>query len=141
MRSCNKVVEYACSTSNEGFYCAADGIDWDECVVCTITDASFANETEVVNQVTEGYRSQQGHIICLAPGDVINAAVTTIHPIAWSSTVIRRVCRSTLQAETMSLSKGVESGTRLRAAIVDMRGQLDIGNWEESASEKWNIFG
>ena len=74
----------------------------------------------------------------LGTGDVVNASVTIIHPIAWSSTVIRRMFRSTLQAETMSLSKGVESGTRLRAAIVDMKGQLDICNWEESVSIQQN---
>ena len=39
------------------------------------------------------------------------------------------------------MSKGVESGTRLRAAIVDMRGRLDIGNWEESASGKVGHIG
>ena len=29
--------------------------------------------------------------------------------------------------------KGTESGTRIRAALVDARGLLDISNWEESA--------
>ena len=30
--------------------------------------------------------------------------------------------------------RGTEAGTRLRAAIVDIKGQLDVRNWEESAS-------
>ena len=33
------------------------------------------------------------------------------------------------------MTKAVEAGTRKRAAIVDMKGQLDIRNWEESASQ------
>ena len=33
------------------------------------------------------------------------------------------------------MTKAVEAGTRIRAAIVDMKGQLDIRNWEESASQ------
>ena len=44
------------------------------------------------------------------------------------------VCRSTLQAETMSLTKGIESATRLRAAIIDMKGTLDWKDWENSAA-------
>ena len=57
-----------------------------------------------------------------------------IHPISWSSTVIKRVCRSTLMAETFGLIRATEAGIRLRAAIVDMKGKLDMRNWEESAS-------
>tara|TARA_B110000261_G_scaffold134049_1_gene151081 strand:+ start:157 stop:645 length:489 start_codon:yes stop_codon:yes gene_type:complete len=38
-------------------------------------------------------------------------------------------------AETFAMTKAVEAGTRIRAAIVDMKGQLDIRNWEESASQ------
>ena len=36
-------------------------------------------------------------------------------------------------AETMAMIKGTEAGARIRAAIVDMRGQLDFSKWEESA--------
>jgi hypothetical protein len=104
-------------------------------LVCTTTDASFGNEFEEVSEVNEAGRRQQGHVNCLAPADVVNSAVVTIHPISWSSTV-RRVCRATLQAETISLTKGVEAGTRLRAAIVDMKSKLNIKNWEEDASSQ-----
>ena len=107
-------------------------------MLCTIADASFLNEHEVVSGDLEPGRSQQGYIICLAPADMVNLQVATIHPISWSSTVIKRVCRSTLQAETMSLTKGIEAGLRLRAAIVDMKGKLDIRNWEESSSSSYD---
>jgi hypothetical protein len=136
LRTANKVLEFALGTSEEGLYFKAEGIEWDEAVICTVTDASFANEVEIVNDLEEPGRSQQGYIICLAPADILNRMTAVVHPIAWSSTVIKRVCRATLQAETMSLCKGVEAGTRLRAAIVDMKGQLDIKDWEESASGK-----
>ena len=59
-----------------------------------------------------------------------------IHPISWSSTHIKRVCRATLMAETFAMIKGTEAGTRIRAAIVDMRGRLDMRNWEESAARE-----
>ncbi len=37
-------------------------------------------------------------------------------------------------AETFAMLKGTEAGTRLRAAIVDMKGLLDMKNWEETAA-------
>ena len=55
-------------------------------------------------------------------------------PLNWSSTGIRRVCNSTVMAEAYTLSNAVEHGLRTRAAIVDMRGQLYIRQWEETAS-------
>ena len=67
----------------------------------------------------------------MAPADVVNLDVATIHPIAWSSTTIRRVCRAILQAETMALTKGVEAGVRLRAAVVDMSGKFNFKDWEQ----------
>ena len=135
LRQANKVLELALKTSEEGLYFSSD-FNWDDCVVASITDASFGNEEEVVKGDNEAGRSQQGHILCLAPADVVNLDVATVHPIAWSSTVIRRVCRATLQAETMALTKGVEAGARLRAAIVDMRGRLNLKDWEQSSSSQ-----
>ena len=67
-------------------------------IVCTITDASFANEKVVALNEIEGSRSQQGYIVVLAPADMMNRAEAVVHPITWSSTVIKRVCRSTLMA-------------------------------------------
>ena len=84
---------------------------------------------------TEGSRSQQGYIVVLAPADMMNRSEAVVHPITWSSTVIKRVCRSTLMAETFALTRGTEAGVNLRASIVDMIGQLDRSNWEESACE------
>ena len=36
----------------------------------------------------------------------------------------------------MALTKGVEAGARLRAAIVDMRGRLNLKDWEQSSSSQ-----
>ena len=38
-------------------------------------------------------------------------------------------------AEKFAMTTAVEAGTSIRAAIMDMKGQLDIRNWEESASQ------
>jgi hypothetical protein len=37
-------------------------------------------------------------------------------------------------AEAFAMIRGTEAGTRIRAAIVDMKGKLDMRNWEATAS-------
>ena len=82
--------------------------------------------------------SQQGAITALAPAEIVVAEETSIHLISWTSTIIKRTCRATLQAESYSLTTGVERGSRLRAAIVDARGLLTPKRWEETAQA--NMF-
>ena len=70
-----------------------------------------------------------------APPDTVNAEEVVLHPICWRSTVIPRVCKSTLMAETFSLGDAVDRGSRIRAPIVDMKGKLIPTDWENSASQ------
>ena len=53
-----------------------------------------------------------------------------VHLIGYSSTIIGRVCRSSLQAETYALSDGVEESMRLRAALADAHGVFLRTDWE-----------
>ena len=53
-----------------------------------------------------------------------------VHLIGYSSTIIGRVCRSTLQAETYALTDGVEESMRLRAALADAHGVFLRTDWE-----------
>ena len=87
LKECNKVLDYALSTSDQGLHFTADGIDWDNIVVCTITDASFCNETIYEDGQKLDGRSQQGFVLCIAPAGIANMTEAPIHPIAWSSTV------------------------------------------------------
>ena len=128
VKEANKLPNFALEHPDKGIYFAPTEIDWNDMIVCTITDASFANEKVVVSDNVEGSRSQQGYIIALAPADMMNRAEAIIHPISWSSTLIKRVCRSTLMAETFAMIRGSEAGVRLRAAVVDMKGRLDRNN-------------
>ena len=126
-------MEYATSTSTRGIYFSPD-FCWDDAVVVTICDASFCQEQEQIDGVTQNFESQQACITALALGNALNAEKMLIHPLSWSSTRIRRVCRSTLMAEAYALSNAFEHGLRTRATIVDMRGHLNIRQWEETAS-------
>ena len=56
------------------------------------------------------------------------------HVLSYSSTKIKRVCRSTMQAETYQLQLTVEQGDCIRACIADLNGVLDRRNWEASAA-------
>ena len=57
-----------------------------------------------------------------------------VHLIGYLSTIIGRVCRSTLQAETYALSAGVEESMRLRAALADAHGVFLRTGWEYHAA-------
>jgi hypothetical protein len=134
MKEANAILDYALESSTQGVYFASSCFAWDDMVMCSIGDASFGNDKVLVNGEYEDGRSQQGYVIALAPPSALNDEVSTIHPISWSSTTINRACRSTLMAETFAMTKGTEAGARLRAAVVDAMGLLDIRNWEESAA-------
>ena len=100
----------------------------------TISDASFCQEQGQLDGINQNFESQQACITALAHGNALNAEKMLIDPLSWSSTRIRRVCRSTLMAEAYALSNAVEHGLRPRATIVDMTGHLNIRQWEETNS-------
>ena len=101
----------------------------------SMTLHSAMRRLSLMDGIEEPGRSQQGYLVCLAPAGILNLDEAIIHPISWSSTHIKRVCRATLMAETFAMIKGTEAGTRIRAAIVDMKGKLNIRDWENSAAE------
>ena len=107
-------------------------LSWDNLAVLTITDASFAGE--------DGHKSQQGRVVHFvidhdgAKNDHCNTYRALI--VAFSSTTIRRVCRSTLQAETYSLQNGLESGDKLRAVLAELNGCIrSKKSWKADSRE------
>ena len=98
-----------------------------------VTQVSVKNRISLM-EVTQNFKSQQACITALTHGNALNAAKMLIHPLSWSSTRTRRVCQRTMMAEAYALSNAVEHGLRTRAAIVDLRGQLNLRQWEETAS-------
>ena len=101
---------------------------WDDAVVVTISDASFCQE----QGVTQNFKSQQACITALALGNALNAEKMLAHsPVELEFDENQK---SPSQAEGYALSNAVEHGLRARATIVDMRGQLNVRQWEEKAS-------
>ena len=89
------------------------------------------------NKLTESLESSNDSkffLTALAPGNALNAEKMIIHPSSWSSTRVTRVCRSALMTDVYALCNVVEHCLRTRVIIVDMRRQLNIRQWEETAS-------
>jgi hypothetical protein len=136
LKECNKVVAYALENPDIGITFKASVLDWDTCVLCTINDASHANELEYIKAIEnyEPFRSQSGRLLALVSPEVLEGKESTVHLISHNSTLVKRVCRATLQAEAYSLQSGVEQGDVLRAAIADLYGKLDFKDWETTAA-------
>ena len=101
-----------------------------------VGDASFAEEEEY-NEFTgelEPHRSQGGRIIILANPELVEGTDVFFHVLGYTSSVLRRVVRSTIQAETYNIQYAVESGDIIRAGLADIFGKLDRTDWEATAA-------
>ena len=114
------------------------GLDWNTSIMCVVGDSSFGNEDEFIDewQEFESHRSQGGKILALSEPQLADGEPGLFHVLSFGSTVVRRVCRSTVQAEAYNLDLCVEEADLLRAAVIDLRGQLDRRDWEASAASQ-----
>ncbi len=99
----------------------------------TISDASWAGESD--ERGNPEY-SQGGRLTCLCELTTLTTGRGKLMVLGWSSTKRKRVCRSTLQAETQGMVESEEEGTRMRALIVYYGGLLPRKEWETSARSK-----
>ena len=100
----NRVMKELQSTSKRGLT-FKPGLDWYDSVMCVIGDSSFGNETEWIDawQEFEPHRSQGGKILALGDQQLANVQPGMLHVLSFGSTVVGRVCRSTVQAEAYNL--------------------------------------
>ena len=122
LRFANKLLQEAKESSDDGLFFKSGLFTWIKIEMLTITDASFGNESN--------FRSQKGRMTFLIGPDSFDRNGMGVHLIGYFSTIIGRVCRSTLQAETYALSDGVEESMRLRAALADAHGVFLRTYWE-----------
>ena len=106
--------------------------------ICTasVGDASHGSEEEYLPEEDEreAFRSQGGKLNFLADTEMLTSTSASLHLISYNSSVVRRVCNSTLKAETYNLQSTVENGDLVRAAFADLHGVLDRRHWEASAA-------
>ena len=114
----NKLLSAAQKTKDNGVRFYKHVIDFDNAVILSVTDASHAAELHINAQGKEkGYGSQGGRFVFLANSLPSASNAIYVHPIEWSSSSLKRVCRSTLQAETLSSMIGSESAQHLRTVL------------------------
>ena len=81
--------------------------------VCVFADSSFAN--------TEGLKLQCGFVVTLTLPEILNGDLTHMFVLETYSGSIKRVCRSTLAAESNGFLMGVEAGEYVRALLMEFQ--------------------
>ena len=134
---CNHVLHDMQATATVGIYFKSGAFVFEEALLLSIHDASWANETKIIDHHIFPRRSQYGRINCLADPSLWDGEEGTIHFIGWKSGLIRKLCRSTFRAETQGCCYAMEAGVALRALITEIRGKKrrHDNNWEENCAQ------
>ena len=114
----NRLLSHALATKERGVFFASDAFEIENAMVISINDASHGASFDVGKDGEPvGHRSQTGRLLALGSEEFGEKGDGQIHLLAWSSNVIKRVCRSTLQAEAMSLQLGSEDAEHVRQVL------------------------
>ena len=136
----NKLLASAQRASTNGIVFMKKHVDFDGSVLISMTDASHAAELSIAeNGHKQGHRSQGGRFFLLGERVPDLGHDARCHIIEWQSQTLKRVCRSTLQAEVLSSMTGSEAGQHVRAilySLVQPRGLEDRGyEWKIDAAD------
>lgn len=105
-----------------------------EAVILSVTDASHAAELHVSHIGKEsGHKSHTRRMILLADRMPSQSQPVRVHILNGASHTIKRVCRSTLQAEVLSSMDGSESARYIRHVLYSLTNPRDqagrLGDW------------
>ena len=130
----NNLLKIAKATTDVGIHYPLKAFKFEEGMLVGVQDASFANDSVLSDSGAPlGLRSQSGRLLCFAHRSFQHNHQGHLFLLDWHSTGIRRVCRSTLQAETMSLSLGLEQCEHMRYVLHGLM------NDHGRSSEDWQI--
>ena len=115
LKQTNKVLSEVKSSSNVGIYFKAGCFSFEESLLVSMHDASWANEEKITDETIFPRRSQYGRINCLGHPDSWEGHKGVIHPTGWKSGIINKMCRSTFRAETQGCCYAMEAGVAIRA--------------------------
>lgn len=102
----------------KGIVYPKNALDINKAILLSINDASHAASYEgLANGQVAGNRSQSGRILALASPEFLDTEEGHIYMLEWHSTALRRVCRSILQAETLSMQLGSEEAEHVRQVL------------------------
>ena len=136
LRNTNKLLSAAQKTAKNGIHFVIGKFDFEDTILLSVTDASHAAEVSYTAVGTEqGHRSQGGRFLLLADHMPTKDSPTVCHVLEWSSQTLKRVCRSTLQAEVLSSMLGSESAQQMRWLLYSLK----YPRIPESRSYEWKI--
>ena len=118
----NKFLAAAQRTSQNGVNFWKGTCDFHQACLLSVTDASHAAEVHM-SEIGKpmGHRSQAGRFLLIGNHMVSDVEECNFHILEWNSHALRRVCRSTLQAETLSSMEGSELGNYVRYLMYAMK--------------------
>ena len=142
---CNKVNEKAHRSAKNQVIFRGAFVDGATAEVFLATDSSHANVDDTVlhfddhgevNGVTlEPLRSQKERVLGLS-SPMTEQGNMNVYVMEWKSQVEKRVCRSTLAAETYALATGVEAADWLRVLLLESRDvKFNIAEWSERTKD------
>eukprot|EP00435_Cladocopium_sp_Y103_P008415 s912_g2.t1 len=138
----NIVISIAQKTKDVGITYPLKAFKFEDAVIIGMQDASFANDHEL-NEAGKrlGLRSQSGRLLCLGPPSFKDNKQGEMLLVSWHSVTIKRVCRSTLQAESMSLIAGLEESEHLRMVLHGLRKDHHRydATWQTEAMDERNV--
>ena len=118
----NKLLVSAQKTSSNGLTFRKRTYVFEESILLSVTDASHGAETSTMEDGTErGHRSQGGRFLLLGNKMPKVKEPAACHVLEWQSHSLKRVCRSTLQAEVLSSMQGSEAGQQVRTILYAMQ--------------------
>ena len=121
----NNLLKFVKESPNKGLFFAYGAFDFDKAKILSFTDASHAADFDnSKNGKLMGYRSQSGRILALGGKDFVRTGKGKIHILDYHSNIIRRVCRSTLQAETLSMVSGYDEAEHIRHIMHGIHGGI-----------------
>ena len=119
----NSLLKYVKDSPNKGTFFAYGAFDFNKATILSFTDASHATDYDVSKSGKPlGYRSQSGRVLALAGEDFVQSGRGQIHILDYHSNIIRRVCRSTLQAETLSMLSGYDDAEHIHRILHGVHG-------------------
>ena len=107
---CNKVLQETQADSDRGLFFKSGAFDFNEAIMTTITDASWAGEDLIIDSRIFPRRGQYGMMTALGSPELWDQNGGYIHVLGWKSGIIHRTCRSTFRAETQGMTYGTEEG-------------------------------
>ena len=129
------MLQDAIATASRGLFFKAGVFDFNEALLVTITDASWAIEQKIIDGHIYPRRSQFGRINALGTPNLWTEDNGHLHIISWKSGLIRRMCRSTFRAESHGMLYGTETGIYLRAVYCELLGKFESSNWESTCAK------